>query len=56
MCDGSGELRFGWACQGCANCEPIPQPRAESVRPETPDEREQRLAEIAATDPWRTAA
>ena len=25
MCDGSGELKYGWACRGCDNCHPAPR-------------------------------
>ena len=21
LCDGSGELKYGWACRGCLNCQ-----------------------------------
>lgn len=21
MCDGSGELKYGWSCRGCINCQ-----------------------------------
>ena len=27
LCDGSGEIKYGWACRGCLNCQGVDDER-----------------------------
>ena len=37
MCDGSGELRYGYLCRGCDNCLGLTTPRHDAApRPDAP--------------------